>query len=142
MDLLNEELIKLLAQDATQGSNSLARKLRVTAATIRRRKKELQSQGILRIVGVVNHEKIGNLTVMAAFDVETTKLQSALNLLSNCPEVTWCSTTTGRFDILALLRLRSTDELSEFIENRVPGIEGLKSCETFICLHNPKGEWV
>jgi len=143
VDLLGEKLIELLAQDANHSTDLLAKKLRVAPATIRRRRKELQKQDILRIVGAVNPKKIGyNLTVMAAFDVETSKLLSALNLLSNCPEVTWCSTTTGRFDIIALLRLQSTDELAEFIKHRLSHIEGLKNCETSICLHSPKWEWL
>jgi len=140
LDLLDQELIKLLAKDASQSNNVIAKKLKVTAATIRRRKNQLVKQDALRIIGVVNPKKIGyGVSVVVAFDVEIAKLDSAVKMLSNRPEVTWISTTTGRFDIISLIRLQSTDELSEFLRETTSNIEGLKNSETFVCLHNAKG---
>ena len=142
MDLLDQELIKLLAKDASKSNLFIAKKLKVTAATIRRRKVQLMKQGALRILGAVSPKKIGyTVTVVVAFDVEASKLGSAIKMLSSRPEVTWISTTTGRFDIIALIRLQSTDELSEFLSDAVSGIEGLRNSETFVCLHTEKGQY-
>ena len=142
MDLLDQELIKLLSQDAAQSNQIIAKKLKVTTATIRRRKGQLIKKDALRILGAVNPVKIGyGVTVVVAFDVEAGKLESAVRLLSSRPEITWISTTTGRFDIIALVRLQSTDELSQFITDTVSGIEGLRNSETFICLSIAKGKY-
>ena len=142
LDLLDQELIRLLGEDAGQSNEAIAKKLMVTPATIRRRKKELRGQGVLRIVGAVNPQKLGyNLSVVVAFDIEANKLNTALQYLSSRPEVTWISTTTGRFDIIALIRLRSTDELSAFVTNAASSIEGLRNSESFICLHTEKGKY-
>ena len=142
MDLLDQELIKLLAKDASKSNLFIAKKLKVTAATIRRRKVQLMKQGALRILGAVDPKKIGyTVTVVVAFDVEASKLGSAIKMLSGRPEVAWISTTTGRFDIIALIRLQSTDELSEFLTDAVSAIDGLRNSETFVCLHTEKGQY-
>ena len=142
MDLLDQELIKLLAKDASKSNLFIAKKLKVTAATIRRRKVQLMKQGALRILGAVDPKKIGyTVTLVVAFDVEASKLDSAIKMLSSRPEVTWISTTTGRFDIIALIRLRSTDELSAFVTNAASSIEGLRNSESFICLNTEKGKY-
>jgi len=142
MDLLDEELIKLLAQNGRESTELLAKKLKVTPSTIRRRLNELIKKGLVRIIAVVDPKKVGYpLAAVVAYDVEHDKLDSAMKLLSALPEVTWVSTTIGRFDIISIMRLNSTDGLNEFINKVMVKIEGLKDSETFVCLHEGKGNY-
>ena len=142
VDLLDLELIKLLGMDASQSNQVIAGKLKVTPATVRRRKRQLMKKGALRIVGAVNPVKIGfAVSVIVAFDVEGSKLESTVKLLAARPEITWVSTTTGRFDIMAMARLHSTEELSDFVSKTVTSIDGLRDSETFVCLHTAKGDY-
>ena len=142
-DRLDERLINLLGQDARQSSEALAKQLDVSAATIRRRLKKLVKSGIIRTVAVVDPDKSGfPLTAIIAFDVAHDKLQSTAQMLSEKPEIKWVSTTTGRFDIIALARFQSTDQLSDFLQREVSTIEGLRDTETFICLHVNRGRYM
>ncbi len=59
MDLLDEHLIKLLAQDARVSSEVLANKLKVTPATVRRRLNELIKNKVVRILAAVDPNKVG-----------------------------------------------------------------------------------
>ncbi len=143
MDLLDRHLIQLLQKDARQSSEVLARQLKVSPATVRRRVRKLIQQGVLNVVAVVDPAKAGfPLSVLMAFDVAHDKLDSVLDTLASQPEVTLASTTTGRFDILALARFASTDELSDFVEKKVTRIEGVNNSETFICLRIAKGRYM
>ena len=140
IDFLDEHLIKLLAQDARVSSEVLAKKLKVTPSTVRRRLNELIKNKVVRILAAVDPNKVGlSLATVIAYDVETDKLDSAVNLLANRPEVIWVSTTTGRFDIISLVRVSSTDELYEFINKVMSQVDGLKNSETFVCMHVEKG---
>ena len=56
-------------------------------------------------------------------------------------EVTWISTTTGRFDIISITRFDFTDGLNEFINKVMPKIERLRDSEAFVCLHEGKGSY-
>ena len=142
MDSLDEKLIQLLGQDARQSSNVLAKQLKVSPATIRRRVRTLVKSGALRIVGVVDPKKFGfPLVAVLALDVVHDKVDPVMKMLADRPEVRWISLTTGRFDIMALVRFRSTDELAEFVKNRLSNIEGLRNSETFLSLHVEKGHY-
>ena len=135
-DSLDGRLIKLLQKDAGQSSEVLAKQLKVSAATVRRRIRQLIKNKVIRIAAIADPGKVGlPLAVIIAVDVFHDKLDSVMQTLANQPEILWTSTTTGRFDIIALTRFPSTDELSTFLQNEMPRIEGIRDTETFICLN-------
>ena len=139
-DSTDKQLVRLLGQDARQNSETLARQLNKSSATVRRKLRKLIQSGLLHIVGVVDPARFGlPLTAIIALDVSHDKLKAALKVLANRSEITWISTTTGRFDIIARGRFASTDNLSDFLTDQVATIEGVKNSETFICLDVKKG---
>ncbi len=136
MDLLDKQLIELLEEDARKSSDIIARKLKVSPATVRRRIRKLIQDGTMRIAAIVDPAKVGlPLAAILAIDVDHEKLESVIENLAKQPEINWFSTTTGRFDIIALARFPSTDALSQFVQKRLTKIEGVKDSETFVCLH-------
>ncbi len=143
LDSTNEKLIQLLGQDAQQSSETLAKQLNLSAATVRRRLRRLTRSGLLRIVGVVNPADVGlAVAAIIAMDIVPDKLASAMKQLAKLSEIKWLSTTTGRFDIIALARFRSSNELSDFVGKKLTRIEGVKDSETFVCLDVQKGPYV
>lgn len=142
-DSVDVKLVQLLGQSARQSSKSLAEQLHLSSATVRRRLRKLVQSGTLNIVGIVDPTKFGlPLAAMVALNVAHDKLEAAVETLANRPEIRWVSTTTGRFDIMALGRFNSTDNLSDFLLNHLAGIEGVRDTETFICLDLRKGRYV
>ena len=140
---MDKQLLILLGQDARQNSETLARQLNISSATVRRKLRKLIQSGALRIVGVVDSADFGlPMNAILALDVAHEKLESAMEALACRPEVTWLSTTTGRFDIMARTRFASTDDLSSFLTDQVAAIEGVKNIETFVCLDVRKGRFV
>jgi len=105
IQLPGEQLVKLLGQDAQQNSETLARRLNLSAATVSRRLRKLIRSELLHIVGVVDPNNFGfPLAAVITLDVAHDKLESAMEALAKLPEIKWVSTTTGRFDIIALAR--------------------------------------
>ena len=142
-DLTDEQLVRLLGQDARQNSETLAKQLNLSAATVRRRLRKLLRSDLLRIVGVIDATNFGlPLAAVITIDVAHDKLEAAMEMLAERPEIKWVSTTTGRFDIIAMARFRSTDCLSDFVTKDLAKIEGLKDSETFICLDVQKGSYI
>lgn len=140
---LDKKLAKLLGENGRLGSEALAESLGVSPTTIRRRIRKLTQSGVMRILAVVDPEKAGfPLIGVIAFNIVHEKLESALEVLAGRPEIKWVSTTTGRFDILALGCFHSTGELSDFVGKEMASIEGLKDSETFICLQVKKGRYI
>lgn len=141
-DLFDEQLISLMGQDARQSSEALAKKLRVSSATVRRRLRKLIRNDLLHIVGVADPADFGlPLAAVIALDVDHDRLESAMDELVNRPEIKWVSTTTGRFDIVAIGRFLSTDSLSDFLTDELGKIEGVRDSETLVCLEVKKGRY-
>ena len=141
-DSFDDQLVRLLGQDARQNSQKLAKKLNVSSATIRRRLRKLLQNGWLRIIGVVDPAKFGfPLRVVLALDVAGDKLSVAMEALSNKKEIRWLSSTTGRWDVVAIAGFASTDELSRFLLKDLSEIEGVRDTETLICLDMKKGHF-
>ncbi len=135
VDALDERLIRLLQQDARRSSDVLAKQLDVSPATVRRRVRNLIRKGVVRIAAIPDPEKVGlPLAAIIALNVDHEKLESVMNTLSARREIGWACTTTGRFDILAMARFHSTEELSRFVQNEMTKIEGVRDSETFVCL--------
>jgi Lrp/AsnC family transcriptional regulator for asnA, asnC and gidA len=141
-DSMDEQLVRLLGQDARQNSETLAKQLNISAATVRRKIRKLIRSELLYIIGVVDPTKFGfQVAVVIALDIAQEKLESAMEALANQPEIRWISITTGRFDVIALARFHSTIGLSDFLTKRLTKIEGLKNSETFLCLNVEKGHY-
>ena len=139
IDSTDEQLIKLLIEDATKSSEALSKQLNIHSSTVRRRTKKLIEQKKIRIIAVPEPREVGLFVeAIVALDVEHDKLNLVLEALSKYPEVRWLAATSGRFDIMAHVWFHSPDELYEFLETQVGKLEGLKNSETFIGLHVTK----
>ena len=142
-DKIDEQLARLLAQDGRQNSETLAKQLNLSSATVRRRLRKLIRDELVHIVGVVDPAKFGfPVAVVITLDVAHDKLESAMETLAKRPEVRLVSATTGRFDIIILARFRSNNGLSEFMTKVLAQLEGVKDSETFLCLDVKKGSLV
>ena len=138
-DSLDKELISLLEQDASQTSVVLAKQLSMSSSTIRRRMKGLIERGVMRIIAIPQSKEIGlPLVAIVAFELAHEKLDSILKSLGSRKDVKCLYVTSGRFDAMALMWFSSTEQLYNFMESEVGKLEGVKSTETFVCLHTEK----
>ncbi len=139
IDSLDVQLISLLEKDANQTSEKLAEQLSVSPSTVRRRMKDLIRRGAIHIIAIPEPKQIG-LPVIAviAFQVSHENINSFLKALGSRKDVKCLYATSGRFDAIALMWFSSTEQLFEFIEKDIVKLEGVKTTETFICLHIEK----
>jgi len=139
IDKLDKEIIELLDKDVRQSYETLAKTLKVSPLTVRRRINKLIGRGVIRFGVLVDSQKTGEpLSVLFAFDVAHGSLNSVLQELTNRSEFRWLSSTTGRYDVIALARFSSNDALSRFIHEDMPKIQGVLNSESFLCLHREK----
>ncbi len=140
IDPTDKRLVRLLGQDARQSSETLAKQLNLSAATVRRKLRKLIRSDALHIVGLVDPNKFWfPLAVIIGLDIDHDRLELAIEALGKKPEIIWISPTTGRFDIIALARFPSTERLSDFTIKELTQMEGVRNSETFIALDVKKG---
>lgn len=142
LNKIDESLVRLLGTDASQSSDELSRRLGVSTAVVRRRIKKLMSEGILRIIGVVEPQKAGfPVGALLSLDVPQDKLEDISGELCSLPEVKWLATVTGKANIVAYVRAESAGGISEFLYKHLSNPDSIKSCETTLCLDVKKGSY-
>ncbi len=135
MDLLDRELIKILEENGRASSKKLAKQLNSSPATIRRKVKRLIDNNTIRIIAITNPAKSGVLVhVLICLHVVPNRIDSVMKWLFGRQEVNWSANTTGRFDVIFVARFIDTNELTSFIQNDLPQVEGITGSETFVCL--------
>jgi Lrp/AsnC family transcriptional regulator, regulator for asnA, asnC and gidA len=143
ISLLDQKIIQIIGFDATIGNEELAKRLDVSSNTIRNRLKRLTEGGAIRIIVALNPVDFGiNTVAMLALKVAPNKIKSAIEELTQHPQIRWSSTTSGRYDIIAVSRFRSTEVLSKFLTDIVANIDGVNNIETFTLLNMKKGTYV
>ena len=103
IDDLDQQLIQLLVEDGRMPVGELAKRLHVTAPTVRTRIKKLQEDGLLRISGMINPELCKDVSVvLIGIRVQTHgKLDQELERISSLDRITWAAVVTGQYDIMA-----------------------------------------
>jgi len=131
----DKKLIILLENNAKQSSYELSKILMVSPSTIRRRKRRLIESGVIRETLSIDYNKLGiSLVAHLALNVDPEQLDSVWQALSRLSQVKRKSIVTGRYDILAMVRLKSADNLLNFVQKHITKIKGIKNCESFISL--------
>lgn len=140
IDEIDTAIITALDQDVRKSYKSLAEQIQVDPVTIRRRLKKLIENGVLRLGAMVDYSKIGpSLNVLFAINVDPENVDSVLQELGKMRQISWVSSVTGRYGLVALARFSSHEELSEFVHSDLGSIKGLLASEAFIFLRRKKG---
>ncbi len=142
MDRLDVEIVAHLQKDGTSTNAGIARKVKKSEETVRRRLKKLMEDEYVKVVAVPNARKMGyESQVLVGLQVEADKVDAVVEALKQEHSISWISVTTGSFDIFAWATLKSLTDLSEFLRLKVGQIPGVRKMETFINLDSPKQEY-
>ena len=142
MDKLNQKLIQELQNDGRQSYIQLGKMLGVSEGTVRKRVKDLQNRGVMKIRAVVNPYEIGySFISLMALQVRMADLRQVGETLAEKPNVYYLAFVTGRYDLLALIMAQTPEELSTFIKEHISSIPSIVRTETFVNLEVIKGPW-
>ena len=140
IDELDLKLIQELQKDGRQSYVNIARMLGVVEGTVRRRVKDLADRNIIKIVAVPNPREMGyNFISVMGLQVRMADLRKVADELASKPNVCYLAFVTGRYDLMAMLVTRSSEELSQFIEKEISALPSILRTETFVNLDIIKG---
>ena len=149
LDALDYEIIHLLTEDGRMSTGEMAKRLEVSAPTIRSRVKILEKNGLFKVSGVVDpsrHEDM--ITALVAMNIESNgQMDKIITNISQLPNVAWVGVVAGRYDIIAeVFCVGGQDELYRFTTETILKIGNVVRSETFIImkstqnwLHLPEG---
>ncbi|NLF30051.1 MAG: Lrp/AsnC family transcriptional regulator [Planctomycetes bacterium] len=135
MDEVDVGIVQLLEQDGRMSNVEMAKRLKVSEATIRQRLKRLVGGRVMRMQPMLNAERFGEWhLVLVGLSIEGRQLEQCARQLTDLPEVVNTMIVTGRFDLIATLLLENQRSLKDFITKKLARVPGIRNSETFICL--------
>ena len=139
IDATDRKIIHLLQDDARQSNAAIARVIGVSEATIRRRIKMMVDDGSLAIRAVPNPGSFGlDTSAVIGIDVQPDMLDKVADAIEARDEVTFLAVSTGRYDLIASVFVRTLDELREFLEAFLAKVPGIRKTETLVLLDTKK----
>ena len=144
LDSLDYEIIHLLTEDGRMSIGEMAKKLNVTAPTIRSRIKILEEKGLFTVSGLVDPNRHQDMiTAVVAMNIQSEgEMDKIMNKISQLPNVAWAGVVAGRYDIIAeVVCIGGMDELYKFTTATILKIGNVVRSETFIIMKS-KQNWL
>ena len=144
LDTLDNEIIHLLTKNGRMPIGEMAKRLNVTAPTIRKRIKVLEKNGIFKISGFIDPDKQPEMiTALVAMSIRSGgKLDQILDKISQLPNVAWAGVITGRYDIIAeVICVGGKEELYRFTTDTILKMGNVVRSESFILMKS-RNNWL
>jgi Lrp/AsnC family transcriptional regulator for asnA, asnC and gidA len=144
LDTLDNAIIHLLTKNGRMPIGDMAKRLNVTAPTIRKRIKDLEKNGIFKVSGLIDPDKHPQMiTALVAMSVRSRgKMDEILDKIAALPNVAWAAVVTGRYDIIAeVICVEGKDELYRFTTETILKMGNAIRSETFILMKS-KNNWL
>lgn len=140
IDKIDEQiLLNLQRYDAPRTPNEMACELGISSSTVRRRVKRLTNAGIVSIIALVDPENAGlSLVTVLGIHITGEPIDTITRNLINRIEITWLATSVGKFDIMAIARFATINDMGLFVHSELPSIKGISGIETFLCIDEVK----
>ena len=138
IDRIDTEIIRLLKEDGRMPNTEIAKRLRISETTVRKRLRRLIEEEYIQIIAVGNlpklinklrQEIVGNMKVK----IDIKKTDHVIRKLKDIRELWYIAHMTGAADFDLEFSIQSQDDL-RFLLERINNIEGIKHTETSIRL--------
>jgi Lrp/AsnC family transcriptional regulator for asnA, asnC and gidA len=131
-DGIDESIIRLLQKDGTMPNLEIAKRLKTSEATIRRRRIRLEKKNVIRIVGSANPLALGYGTVaIIGVQAENAKIAAVERALKQLPEVHFLGLSTGIYDLMMEVWLRTNEDVVRFKIVELGKIDGILRLDIF-----------
>ncbi len=138
-DKLDRTIIEILQQDGRAPNARMSRTLHVSEGTVRRRLAKLIREHTIRVVAVAEPQQLGyHLSAIIGLRTDPPRTESVATALAAFSEAEHVAVTTGRYDVLAWVNVVDAAALSDFLQHKVGGVDGVRQTETFVVLDSPK----
>lgn len=136
LDDTDHKILNMLIENTRTPFTDIAKKLLISAGTVHVRVKKMEDAGI--IIGSslsLDYKKLGYnfIAYIGIYLKKTSQTQFVINRISEIPNVTVASITTGKYNIFCKLRAKSTDHAKDIIF-KIDDIDGVERTETMISL--------
>jgi Lrp/AsnC family transcriptional regulator for asnA, asnC and gidA len=140
IDEIDLAILKFLQEDASMSFTEIARRLKISESTVRKRVEKLKQGGVIkRFTVIIDPSKIGlNTVAIVGIDVDPSKLLETSQKICEIPETRYVATSTGDHMIMTEIWARDGRELTKIISEKIGAIDGIKKICPAIILEKLK----
>ncbi len=134
-DDTDRKILDLLKADGRATNQKIARLLKISAATVGARIRQMEDANAMKVVAATDFAAFGyNILLAIGVEVQGRSAEAVASDLAALPQVLSINLVTGAKDIEILLAAREFSELSDFVLNRVAAIPGIRSLSPAIAV--------
>ncbi len=132
---MDRAIIKVLQQDGRTSNTVIARELKVTETTVRKRIGRLLDEGLMNVVAVPTPEAVGrNLSSIIGVSVDLTAMHTVGDAIRAYPEVRYVGMSAGRYDLIVEAFFSNQEQLLDFVTDKLGALAGVNDIETSVIL--------
>lgn len=135
LDETDMGILEILRKNARAPYLDIAKKLKISESTIRKRVKELEKQRVIKkYSAIVDPSKLGYGSVaMVGIDVRPEKFLDVAKKLTEYENVKFVATSSGDHMIMTEIWMENSNDLRNFISAKIESIEGVtRTCPAIL----------
>ncbi len=128
-------ILEILRKNARTPFLEIAKKLRISESTIRKRVKELEKNGVIKKYStIVEPSKLGyGIVALVGIDVRPEKFLEVARKLTDYDNVKFVATSTGDHMVMTEIWMENSNDLRNFIATKIEGMEGVtRTCPAIL----------
>ena len=143
LDELDNAILKELQKDARVSNAELARRVNLSPPATLTRVRRLEEDGFIQnYAAIINRQKAGyDLLCFIGISLQLHKVEQVNGfheIIEKMPEVLECHHVTGEYDYLLKVVARNTEDLEDFLMNKITPIPGVARIHTSLVLRENK----
>lgn len=143
MDSIDQEIIELLQKNSRITASDISKKVTMSIPAVAERIRKLEESGIIEQFTIkLNRRLLGHkLMAMIFVNLEHNRnFDQFRDAVTKLDEVIECHHMAGEYDYLLKVLVEDTDELEDFISEKMKRVEGVAMSNTLISLSTIKEE--
>lgn len=134
-----KQIIRLLQDDGRMSTADIARRLKVSEPTVRKKLNRVIGEGLIKIRAIADPVELGFRTpVYIGLVVERSKIEYVANELKNYSFIDSVTISTGPNDITIYGCFESPNDVYKFLFEELVKYEGIKETDTTLVFKNVK----
>lgn len=141
LDDTSKAIIEQLQRDGRRSYAEIGKAVGLSEAAVRQRVQKLTDAGVMQIVAVTDPMRLG-FSRQAMLGIRVSgDTRVVADRLAEMPEISYVVLSAGSFDIIAEVVCEDDQGLIELLNEKIRGIEGVSSTESFLYLQLTKQKY-
>lgn len=145
LDEVDSRILEHLSHDARLSNREIAEALDLAEGTVRGRIKRLQADKVIKIMAIADVRVLTQhehpMMAYIGIHAELQGLRETARKIAGLEFVRFTATMLGRYDILAISFVGSSEELIEHVNDQIMTIPGVKHVDTKLAIKSLKYDY-